>query len=68
MAQLPNGRLVLTRRPGESIQIGGAAPLELMIVSIIGNTVKLAFQSQKTEVPIFRSELVDRVMAEEAIA
>lgn len=59
----PSGRLVLSRKPGEVIHIGGDYPLELQVVSVIGSTVRLAFQARE-EVPIFRGEVVDAVMAD----
>jgi carbon storage regulator len=50
--------LVLTRRSGESVQIGEA--ITVKVLSISGNQVKLGF-SAPVEVPIRREELLASV-------
>ena len=47
--------LVLTRRSGESVQVGEA--ITVKVLSISGNQVKLGF-SAPAEVPIRREELL----------
>jgi carbon storage regulator len=48
--------LILTRRPGESIQVGDE--IEISIIEIRGNQVRLGINAPP-EVLVLRSELVD---------
>ena len=48
--------LILTRRPGESIQVG--EEIEISIIEIRGNQVRLGI-SAPPEVLVLRSELVE---------
>lgn len=51
------GRLALTRRPGETIQIkAGEQVIDIELVRVAGNQVKLAFNADR-EVKIVRGEL-----------
>jgi len=49
--------LVLTRKPGETILIGGN--IKVHIVAVSGNKVRLGIEAPDT-VPIYREELVQR--------
>ena len=48
--------LILTRRPGESIQVG--EEIEISVIEIRGNQVRLGIAAPP-EVLVLRSELVD---------
>ena len=48
--------LILTRRPGESIQVGD--DIEISIIEIRGNQVRLGINAP-AEVLVLRSELID---------
>jgi carbon storage regulator len=54
--------LILTRRPGESIQVGDK--IEISIIEIRGNQVRLGI-SAPPEVLVLRSELVDGSRAQD---
>lgn len=60
-----SGRLVLSRRIGESIQIG--ADVTVTILSIKGNFVRLGCIAPR-EVIIDRSEVAARKLAEKGVA
>lgn len=49
--------LILTRRPGESIQVGD--DIEISVLEIRGNQVRLGINAP-TDVLVLRSELVDQ--------
>lgn len=52
------GKLVLTRRPGESIQIkAGNQLIEIGVSSMNGSQVRLCVQADKS-VEVLRSELI----------
>ncbi len=51
------GNLVLSRKPGQGIQIGQHEHVELTVVSIKGDNVRLSMKAAKS-VPILRSELM----------
>ncbi|MDU4959243.1 MAG: carbon storage regulator CsrA [Sporomusaceae bacterium] len=53
--------LVLTRRPGERINIGGE--IVLTIVEVKGDTVRVAIDAPRS-VSIFRGELYDSIAEE----
>ena len=55
--------LILTRRPGESIQVGDN--IEISIIEIRGNQVRLGINAPP-EVLVLRSELVDPSRTQEA--
>jgi carbon storage regulator len=49
--------LILTRRPGESIQVGD--DIEISVLEIRGNQVRLGINAP-TDVLVLRSELIDQ--------
>jgi len=57
--------LVLTRRAGERVLLGGE--IEVTVVSVRGDQVRLGIEAP-AEVSICRSELVERVKQENAAA
>ena len=54
--------LILQRKVGERIRIGEA--IEICIIQIRGNRVKLAFDAPK-DVPVHREEVARRIHADE---
>lgn len=59
---MSNGRLALTRRPGEVILMGtdeDDMEIEVTVMAIIGNQVKLSISAPK-EITILRGELKER--------
>lgn len=53
--------LVLTRRPGQRIVIdANGTPVELLIVSVRGDAVRVGIQADKETVRILREELVEK--------
>jgi carbon storage regulator len=55
--------LILTRRPGESIQVG--QDIEISVLEIRGNQVRLGI-SAPPDVLVLRAELVDTTPTEDA--
>jgi carbon storage regulator len=55
--------LILTRRPGESIQVGN--DIEISVLEIRGNQVRLGI-SAPPEVLVLRSELIDASRAQDS--
>jgi carbon storage regulator len=59
--------LVLARKRQESVVVGGSSGAEQMlrvtVVDIIGNTVRLGFEADKS-VPVHRHEVWERIRAE----
>jgi len=51
--------LALTRKPMETIVIGKNHEIEVTVISVLGNKVKLAINAPQ-EIPIYREEILER--------
>ncbi len=58
---MQRGKLTLSRRPGESIEIG--ADITITVMSVRGNTVKVLIEAPRN-VGVLRSEVVDAIARE----
>jgi len=58
-----NGMLVLTRRPHEYVLIGPNGEIEVTVLGVRGNQVKLGFKAPKN-IPVHREEVYDRIERE----
>ena len=57
--------LVLSRKPQEAIVINGE--ITVRIIGIKGNTVRLGIEAPK-EIPVLRSEIIERTIANSCAA
>lgn len=59
--------LILTRRPGEAVIIGRDAEIEVRILGIKGNQVRVGVTAEKGT-PVHREEIHERIQAEREAA
>ena len=57
--------LVLSRKPGESLIIGGK--IAITVLQTVGNRVRIGIEAPK-EVSVHRSEINERIQAETKLA
>lgn len=58
------GMLILTRRVQETIKIGEDAEIEITVLGIKGNQVRIGVNAPK-DVPVHREEIYDRIKSEQ---
>jgi len=57
--------LVLTRKPGESLIIGKEKEVEITVISVKRNQVRIGIKAPKNT-PIYREELLLKIQPDEA--
>ncbi len=55
--------LILTRRPGQTVKIGSAGEIEVVVLGVKGNQVRIGFKAPDG-VPVHREEIFDRILAQ----
>lgn len=56
--------LIVTRRPGEKVIIGGNQEVSVSILGVKGNQVRIGVDAPK-EVPVHREEIYQRILRQQ---